>query len=205
MKIALFGATGMIGSRILTEAQRRGHEVIAIVRRPETVPQGPGIGAVVGDATSAAGTDIAINAYSPQAGPQGDLSKNAHALLAGLPRAGVSRVIVVGGAGSLEIAPGRLLADSPDFPPQYKARADAQKQQLDVFRAYTGGAVDWTFVSPPMMIAPGERTGAYRSGGDQLLFDAAGTSAISAEDFAIAIVDEAESPAHRNARFSVAR
>jgi putative NADH-flavin reductase len=85
----------------------------------------------------------------------------------------------------------------------YRTRAQAQKRQLDVFRAY-GGSVTWTFVSPPMMIAPGERTGTYRNGGDQLLTDASGTSAISAEDFAIAILDEVEQPAHPNARFTVA-
>jgi putative NADH-flavin reductase len=131
------------------------------------------------------------------------LSLNAHALIDGLPQAGVPRVIVVGGAGSLEVAPGKLLEDAPDFPPVYKARAQAQTAQLNVFRSLTEPPVVWTLVSPSLMIAPGERTGRYRLGADQLLVDSAGESKISAEDFAIAIVDEVEKPTHPNARFTV--
>jgi putative NADH-flavin reductase len=210
MKIALFGASGMIGSRILTEARRRGHEIIAVVRHPQAVTAGPGVRSVGGDATdaasvaaTAAGADVAVNAYSPQSGPQDGLSQNARALIEGLPRAGVPRVIIVGGAGSLEVAPGKLLMDAPDFPPAYKARARAQSEQLGIFRSLAEPPVVWTFVSPSLMIAPGERTGTYRLGGDQLLFDSAGESKISAEDFALAIVDEVEHAVHPNARITV--
>ncbi len=208
MKIALIGATGMIGSRILTEALERGHDVIAIVRKPETVPVHPRVKAVAGDATDpesvaavAAGADVAVSAYSPQTGPPDNLSKNALALMAGLPRAGVPRVIVVGGAGSLEVAPGVLLEETPDFPAAYKVRAHAQKEMLDVFRSLTDPPVTWSFLSPPIQIAPGERTGKYRLGGDRLLDP---PRSISAEDYAIAILDEIENPKHPNRRFTVA-
>ncbi|MGD0474474.1 MAG: NAD(P)-dependent oxidoreductase [Candidatus Velthaea sp.] len=210
MKIALFGASGMIGSRILSEALRRGHEVVAIVRQPQAVNAAAGVRSVAGDATdavsvalTAVGADVAVNAYSPQTGPQDGLSRNAHALIEGLPRAGVLRVIVVGGAGSLEVAPGKPLVDTPDFPVPYKARAQAQSAQLDVFRSLSNSPLVWTFVSPSPMIAPGERTGTYRVGGDALLVDSAGESKISAEDYAVAILDEIERPAHPNARITV--
>ncbi len=210
MKIAIIGATGMIGSRIAAEALERGHEVIAIVRNPDAVASHGRVRAVAADATQAAaiaaaavGADLAISAYSPQGGPQDDLSKHAHALLAGLSQAGVGRAIVVGGAGSSEVAPSILLEDTPDFPPQFKARAHAQKAMLDVFRSYASPPVTWTFVCPPLMIGPGTRTGRYRTGGDRLVQTEDGKSSISAEDYAIAILDEAESPAHPNARFTV--
>jgi putative NADH-flavin reductase len=200
----------MIGSRILDEAQRRGHEVIAIVRNPDRIALRAGLTLSAGDATdaasiaaSAAGADLAISAYSPGAGPQDELSKNARALLAGLADAGIGRVIVVGGAGSLEIAPGKLLVDAPNFPEAYKARALAQTAALDIFRSSTGTPA-WTFVSPAALIAPGDRTGTFRVGGDQFMVDAAGESKISAEDYAVAILDEAEHPQHLNARMSVA-
>ena len=211
MKIVLYGASGMIGSRILAEALSRGHTVVGVVRTPESVPASPYVTAVKGDATdaasiaaTAAGADLAISAYSPGTGPQDDLSKNAHALLDGLATAGVPRVIVVGGAGSLEVAPGMLLAETPQFPEAVKPRANAQKAQLDIFRASTNPAVTWTFVCPAAMIAPGERTGTFRVGGDAFMTDADGKSKISAEDYAIAILDEAETAAHPNQRISVA-
>jgi putative NADH-flavin reductase len=211
MKIALFGASGMIGSRILGEALARGHSVTAIVRDPQRVAPHPAVTAVAGDATdaasiagTAAGADIAISAYSPGSGAQDDLSKNAVALLDGLAQAGVSRVIVVGGAGSLEVAPGRLLVDTPGFPEAYKARARAQSAALDVLRAAQGSAVNWTFVSPAATIGPGTRTGKYRVGGDQLLVGANGNSEISAEDYAAGILDEAEKPTAPNRRISLA-
>jgi putative NADH-flavin reductase len=210
MKIALIGATGMIGSRILSEALARGHEVIAIVRKPEAVPAHERVRAIKGDAIDApslaaavAGADVVVSAYSPQSGPPDDLSRHVLALMTALPQAGISRVIVVGGAGSSEVAPGVLLEDTPDFPPQFKVRAHAQKAMLDVFRSYASPPVIWTFVCPPLMIAPGTRTGAYRIGGDRLVQAADGTSSISAEDYAIAILDQTESPQYPNARITV--
>ena len=211
MKIALIGASGMVGSRILDEALRRNHTVTAIVRNPGQIAPRPGVHAVAGDATdaasiaaTAAGADLLISAYSPGSGPQDDLSKNAHAILDGLATAKVGRAIVVGGAGSLEVSPGVLLVDSPGFPDAYKPRAIAQGAALDVLRASTGSAVTWTFVSPAAMIAPGERTGHFRVGSDHFMTDANGESKISAEDFAVAILDEAEKPTAPNRRISVA-
>ena len=166
MKITLYGASGMIGSRILDEALRRGHTVTAVVRDTTKLAPRPNVTVVAGDATdaasiaeTAAGSDIAISAYSPGSGDQDDLSKNAHALLEGLAQANVGRVISIGGAGSLEVAPGKKLVDVPEFPEVYKARATAQGRALDVFRASAGTPVAWTFVSPAAYIEPGERTG----------------------------------------------
>jgi putative NADH-flavin reductase len=210
VKIVLYGASGKIGSRILTEAVRRGHAVTAVARHPEAIAPGPGVTPVAGDVTdassiaaTAAGAELAISAYSPGTAPHETLSTNARALLEGLARAGVTRVIVVGGAGSLEVAPGSLWVDDPAFTEAAKPRARAQLAQLEVFRASAGSPVKWTFVSPAASIKPGERTGTFRVGGDRLLVDAAGKSAISMEDYAVGILDEAESAAHPNRRITL--
>jgi putative NADH-flavin reductase len=211
MKITLYGASGMIGSRILDEALRRGHTVNAVVRDTSKIAARPNLTITAGDATdaasiaaTAAGSDIAISAYSPGHGDQDDLSKNARALLDGLAQAKVGRVISVGGAGSLEVAPGMKLVDAPGFPDLYKTRATAQGRALEIFRASAGAPVAWTFVSPAAEIAPGERTGTFRIGGDAFMTDANGASKISAEDYAIAILDEAERNTAPNKRISVA-
>jgi hypothetical protein len=209
MKIVVYAAGGKIGSRIVGEALRRGHRVTGVGPHPEKIAPRPGLTVRGGDATdaasiaaTAAGADLAISAYSPGSGSQDDLSVNARALLEGLARAGVPRVIVVGGAGSLEVAPGRLWLDDPAFTEAAKPRARAQKAQLDVFRAAGPTPVTWTFVSPSASIKPGERTGTFRVGGDRLLVDAGGKSAISMEDYAVAILDEAETAAHPNRRIT---
>jgi putative NADH-flavin reductase len=210
MQIVVYAAAGKIGSRIVEEALRRGHRVIGVGPHPEKIAPRPGLTVVGGDATdpasiaaTAAGADVAVSAYSPGSGPQDDLSVNARALLEGLARAGVPRVIVVGGAGSLEVAPGRLWLDDPAFTEAAKPRARAQQAQLDVFRTAGGTPVAWTFVSPSASIKPGERTGSFRIGGDRLLTGPDGKSAISMEDYAVAILDEAESAAHPNTRITV--
>jgi hypothetical protein len=209
MKIVLYGASGMVGSRILAEALARHHEVVAVVRNPEKIAAQPHLTIASGDATdaasiaaTAAGADLAISAYSP-GNDNALLTKNAHALLEGIAKAGVPRLIVVGGAGSLEVAPGQLLVDSPNFPEMYRARATEQAKALDILRASKGSSVTWTFISPPAMIAPGSRTGKFRVGKDTLLVAADGQSHISAEDYAIALLDEAENPQHPNQRFTV--
>ncbi len=211
MKITLYGASGMIGSRILDEALRRGHTVTAVVRDTSKIAARPNVTMVAGDATdaasvaaTAAGSDIAISAYSPGHGDQDLLSKNAHALLDGLAQAKVGRLIAVGGAGSLEVAPGQKVVDLPGFPDMYKPRAIAQDRALGIFRSSPGTPVAWTFVSPAAEIAPGERTGTFRVGGDAFMTDANGVSKISAEDYAIAIIDEAENNTAPNKRISVA-
>lgn len=210
MKIAVIGASGMIGSCIVEEAHRRGHEVIAMVRKPDGVALRGGVTVVAGDATNAdaivhavAGADVVVDAFGPgDDQPQESLSANARALVDALPVAGVTRLIVVGGAGSLEASPGVLVVDTPAFPAAVKP-ANAQKAQLDIIRTSLPPSVTWTNVSPSASIAPGERTGEFRVGGPQLLVDASGASRISAEDFAIAIVDEVESPRHPNAHITV--
>ena len=126
----------------------------------------------------------------------------ARGLLAGLRKGGVRRLVVVGGAGSLEVAPGMQLVDTPQFPTAWKAVADAHRAALAIYREEPD--LEWTVVAPAAMIAPGVRTGHYRAGGDQLLVDAKGESRISAEDYAVAIADEVETPRHIRRRFTVA-
>ena len=212
MKIALFGASGTIGQRILREALQRGHTVTAVVRDPSRLTeQHANLTAVSGNvldpesvAATVAGHDAALSAYGPS-GSQGveTVAEAARSLIAGLTKAGVKRLVVVGGAGSLEVAPGVKLIDSPQFPADYKPIAQAHADALDVYRK-EGAALNWTNVSPAALIQPGERTGKFRLGGDQFLTDAEGQSRISAEDFAIALLDEVESPRHIRQRFTVA-
>ena len=211
MKIALFGASGNIGPRLLQEALARGHELTAIVRDPGQLDQAhPRLKAVKGDilnpaevALTAAGHDAVISAYElgPDGNPQ-NIAEAARSLLAGVQRAGVKRLIVVGGAGSLEAAPGVALMNTPEFPADWKPVALAHADALAILQGNID--VDWTFVSPAESIMPGERTGQYRTGADQLVRDADGRSRISIEDFAVALLDELENPKFIRRRFTVA-
>lgn len=212
MKIALFGASGVIGQRIAQEALGRGHEVTAVTRDPaKSTLKGEHLTTVVGDvryaaevARVAAGHDIVASAVGPSGSENARIVVDAaHALIDGTRRAGVHRLIVVGGAGSLEVAPGVQLVDTPDFHDAWKPVALAHRNALAVYRAAPDD-LDWTYFSPAAIIAPGERTGQFRTGGDQLLTDADGASRISAEDYAIAFVDEIEAPKHPRSRFTVA-
>lgn len=210
MKVVLFGSSGMIGQRILQEALARGHEVTAVVREPTKIPTGnPRLKIRKGDVldaksvTGAAdGAEVVISAYGP--GSNGDprfVARAARALVEGVKSLQRVRVIFVGGAGSLEVAPGVMLVDSPQFPAEWKPIALAHNEALSVFRA---ADIDWTYLSPPEYIQPGERTGRYRTGTDQLLANEKGESRISAEDYAIALLDEAETPKFLRRRFTVA-
>jgi len=207
MNVVLFGASGMIGSRILKELLHRGHTVTAVVRNPEKIAA-YGAFVVIGDildprgvAAAAKGAQAAISAYAPPPGDEIMLSAATRSLLEGLTVAGVRRLIVVGGAGSLEVAPGVLLVDAPGFPPEYKTIALAHREVLPILQA---SSLDWTFLSPAAFIQPGERTGKFRLGGTQLLADEKGESRISAEDYAVALVDELENPLHIRRQFTVA-
>ncbi len=222
MRITVFGAAGSVGSRVAAEAVARGHEVTAVVRDPARFPELPtGVNARTGDASRAddvaalaAGQDVVISATRPARGREGELVTTTEALLAGLARTngvadGVTdrvRLLLVGGAGSLTVPGSRgavAVADDPAFvPAAWRDIALACTRQLEVCRAEA--AVDWTYLSPPALLEPGERTGGYRLGADELLVDAAGRSAISMEDLAVALLDEAERPRHRRARFTVA-
>jgi len=215
MRIVLFGATGNVGRRVAAEALSRGHEVTGVVRDPAVSPASDArVRLVRGDATNAdsvaevvRGADAVVSAISPRPNARGlaapSLAQNARAIIAGLRRAGVKRVLFVGGAGSLEVARGQQLVDQPGFPEAYRAEALEGRAALEVWRK-EGDGLDWTFLSPAAEIAPGERTGRYRTTGDQLLSDAQGRSFITFEDYAVAVLDELERPRHLGRRFGVA-
>ncbi len=208
MKIVLFGASGMIGSRVLDELVRRGNAVTAVVRNPEKVKPASGVTAVRGDVTDWAGVaeavkgaDAVVSAYAaPHSGP-GLVVDAARALVAGLTKAGVRRLIVVGGAGSLEVAPGVQLVDTPSFPAAWKAIALAHRDVLPVLKE---SDLDWTYFSPAAFIEPGQRTGKFRLGTTRLVANDHGESRISAEDYAVALVDELEHARHVRQQFTAA-
>lgn len=209
MKIALFGATGMIGQRILTEALGRGHEVTAIVRDPARVNvQHERLVVVSGDifdtervAEVVRGHELVISAFGPKMGEEQTLLEATQSLIAGVKKAGVRRLIAVGGAGSLEVAKGVQLVDTPEFPDFIKPIALAHREALEMYRQEK--ELHWTNVSPAALIEPGERTGTYRTGTDQLVVNEQGESRISAEDYAVAILDEVENPRFSRMRFTV--
>jgi len=215
MKLVIFGATGNVGSRIARGAVSRGHEVVGVVRQPDEVtPPHPRVALVKGDATNAAsvaavvrGADAAVSAISPRPNARGlaapRLADNARAVIAGLRSAGVKRVLYVGGGSTLEIAPGQQLLDQPDFPEAYKAEALDGREALAIWRNEAEG-LDWTFLSPAIVIGEGERTGRYRTTEEKMLFDEQGHSFISYDDYAVAVLDELERPQHVGRRFGVA-
>jgi putative NADH-flavin reductase len=201
MKIALLGVTGNVGTRLLDELLHRGHAVTGIARNPDKVLPRVGLILKRGDVKNEAqmvqllsGHDAIIHAVKFQ-------STDAHKVIGATKKAGVKRLLVVGGAGSLEVAPGVQLVDTPDFPRSYKTEALAGRDFLRILR--NERELDWTFLSPSAVFAPGERTGKFRLGGDQLLVDQNGESRISMEDFAIALINELENPRHSHRRFTV--
>ncbi|WP_055492210.1 NAD(P)-dependent oxidoreductase [Streptomyces sp. TP-A0356] len=210
MRIVLFGATGMVGSRIAAEAARRGHQVTAVSRSGRSpVPGVTGAAADASDPARVAALAAGADAVASACGPPRDGSEPTEpflalnrALVRGTRDAGVRRLVVVGGAGSLEVAPGRELVDQPGFPESLVPEALAHRAALEYYR--TVDDLDWTYISPAAEIGPGERTGRFRVGDDLLLTDADGTSRISAEDYAAAFLDELEEGAHPRARTSVA-
>lgn len=211
MRIAVFGASGRIGSRVVNEALNRGHQVTAIVRHPENYTKvKPNLSVAKGDIFNSQDVesgvfdnDAVVSAYNYTHGaPPSTLSEVAIPLINGLKQAGVKRLIIVGGAGSLEVSPGVQLVDTPDFPEAYKPSALAHRDALKVYMKEK--ELEWTYVSPAAEIAPGVRTGSYRTGFNQLIKDDEGKSFISMEDFAIAILDEIEKPQHIRQRFTVA-
>jgi uncharacterized protein len=215
MQLVVFGATGNVGQRVVAEALRRGHEVIGVVRDPAAV-QSPDkrAGLVKGDATKAddvarvaRGADAVVSAISPRPNARGlpapSLAANSRAMIKGLRDAKVKRVVYVGGASSLEVAPGKALADLPDFPEIYREEAREGREALNIWRNEAKG-LDWTYLSPAAEIAPGKRTGKYRTTDEKLLTDDKGKSFITFEDYAVAVLDELERPQHVAKRFGVA-
>jgi len=201
MKIAVLGASGRAGSEITRELAARGHVVTAIARKPEAIPAAPGVTALAGDAkdTGALGAllkghDAVISALH--------FDVSAATLLAALKHAGVGRLLVTGGAASLEVGPGIRVIDTPDFPEAWKGAAMGGIAFLDDMRRES--MVDWTFFSPAALIFEGPRLGHYRTDTDRLVTDAAGESKISFADYALAMVDELEQHRHSRARFTAA-
>ena len=203
MKIAIIGATGNVGTRLVNEALNRHHAVSAIARDTSKLPARTGLSAAVGDVSKPdqlvpllKGHDAIISSLrfqSPNPTPQ--------ELIDLVRRSGVKRYLVVGGAASLEIAPGEILLNSPHFPAAYKPEAAAGKAFLDALREVKD--LDWTFLSPAAFFGPGERTGKFRLSENTLLTAADGKSSISYEDYAIAMLDEIEHPRHIRGRFTV--
>lgn len=210
MKIAVFGAGGRIGSRIVNEALNRGHDVTAVVRHPENytlihthlkVAKGDLFKAQDVE-TGAFNQDAVVCAYKNTNGaPASTIAELAIPLILGLKQAHTKRLIIVGGAGSLEVSPGVQLVDTPNFPVEYKSNALAQRDALKLYQ--NERELDWTYISPSAEIAPGERTGRFRVGTNQLLSDAQGKSFISMEDFAFAVLDEIENPVHIREQMTV--
>jgi len=200
MNVALIGATGNAGSRILAELANRGHSVTAIVRNPGQVPSLPGVAATKGDVNDQTDLAALLKGHDAVISSVMFIASDPTKLIGAVQASGMKRYLVVGGAGSLEVAPGLKVVDTPDFPAEYKEEATAGGVFLDALRG--SDDLDWTFLSPSAMFVPGERTGEFRLGIDQLLVNDEGSS-ISFEDYAIALVDELEKPAHIRQRFTV--
>jgi putative NADH-flavin reductase len=209
MKIAVFGAGGRIGSRIVDEALRRGHDVTAAVRHPENYTKThEHLKVAKADLfnsqdveTAAFNQDAVVVSYSPTNGaPASTLTEVVVPIINGLKQAHTKRLVVVGGAGSLEVSPGVQLVDTPDFPAEYKAVSAAHRDGLKLYQKEKD--LDWTFACPSAEIMPGERTGKFRTD-TKLLVDENGKSHISMEDYAIGIIDELENPMHIRGVFTI--
>jgi putative NADH-flavin reductase len=212
MKIALIGATGYVGAALLEEALNRGHQVTALVRHPEKLAQHANLTAqqasvhdVAALAEQLRGHDVVLSAFNPGWG-LADIREQfiagSRAITSATKAAGVERLLVVGGAGSLYVAPGQQLIDTPNFPAEYKEGAEGARQALNLLRDEQ--ELQWTFLSPAALLQPGPRTGQFRIGGEQLLMDGDAPAHISVADLAVALLDEAEQPQHIRQRFTVA-
>jgi putative NADH-flavin reductase len=212
MRIAIIGASGQIGAFIRDEALARGHQVTAIVRHPEKITvRNPHLTVVKADILKdeidklVKGHDAVISAYNPGwSNPDiyNEQIKGYKAIISGVKKSGIKRLLVVGGAGTLEVTPGVQLLDTVTFPENIKGGVLATREVLHMLRKEK--ELEWTFLSPPSSIAPGERTGHYRVGKDQLLKNKEGESKISTQDYAVAMLDELEHPQHIRERFTVA-
>lgn len=214
MKIVLIGATGYVGSAILEEALNRGHEVTAIVRHPEKITPCKNLIAKKGDvfndkelAQLIEGHEAVISAFNPFSSKE-TISDSYQKQITGtqllinaVKKAGVKRVLMVGGAGSLEVAPGIQLVNTPEFPKEWKDMALAMSEVLTILKKEH--QLPWTLLSPSALLKPGERSGKFRLGGDQLITDINGESKISTQDYAVAMIDELEIPKHTYKRFTV--
>ncbi|GAB7547452.1 NAD(P)-dependent oxidoreductase [Cupriavidus sp. 8B] len=217
MHVALLASTGRAGRTILDELVRRGHHVTAVARNLDKLPGGlpETVTAVQDDLTSVdriaeiiRGADAVVSAFGPSSSDPrystdvsytDQLVSVTERLIAAVREADAPRLIVVGGAGSLEFSPGVTVLKSGYWPEPY---VNIATSHMKAFAALRASDINWTYFSPPMLITPGERTGQFRLGGDSLIKDAEGTSRISFEDYAVALVDELEKPAHERSRFT---
>ncbi len=207
MHIALYGATGKSGSRILTELLSRGHQVTAIVRNPAKLSAQPGLTVVEGNVSSGStiaakikGADAVVSAYGPPPDDTDQLLPVTEHFIKAVKEAGTPRFLVVGGAGSLEVAPGVTVIDSGHIPAEWLPIAVSHAKVLKLLQKSN---INWTYFSPAGFFVPGERTGKFRLGTNQLIANEQGDSRISLEDYAIALVDELEKPQHERARFTI--
>ncbi|HLH01594.1 MAG TPA: NAD(P)-dependent oxidoreductase [Bryobacteraceae bacterium] len=207
MKVVLVGATGRAGSRILQELLARGHQVTAVVRDSAKAQLDKRAKTAVSDLSNTAqlaeitrGADAVISAYAPPPDNTDELIGVTRRLIDAVAASGAQRLMVVGGAGALEVAPGVSLIDSGKLPPEWLPIAKSHAKALDVLRSSN---IDWTYLAPAAFFEPGERTGKFRLGKDNLIANDKGESRISMEDYAIALVDELENPQHSKQRFSV--
>lgn len=208
MKIGIIGASGKAGAEILKEAVARGHEVTAIVRNASKInePKAKVIQKDVFELTSqdVGAFDVVVNAFGAPFGQEHLHVEAGRALIAALQGAPATRLIVVGGAGSLFVDEAKTvrLIDTPEFPDIYKPTASNQGKNLEDLRNSTG--IKWTFLSPAAFFNPeGKRTGSYVTGQDNLIVNSKGESHVSYADYAIAVVDEIENAKHVNTRFTV--
>lgn len=211
MKVALLGATGFVGSALLKEALERGHTVTAIVRHPEKLEQRKGLVARAGDVYDTSslaklieGHDALISAFNPgwrDPNLYADQVRGTASIIKAVKMAGIKRVLWVGGAGGLEVKPGVRVIDDPHMPAWVKPGSLATIDALEQLRKEP--ELDWSFLAPSATLKPIERTGEFRLGSDHLLVDGAGQSVISAEDYAVAMVDELENPTHIRQPFTV--
>ncbi len=211
MKVALLGATGFVGTAILREALDRGHTVLAIARHPEKVRAQEHLIVKVGDvydtealAALIRGWDAVISAFNPgwkNPDLYNDQVKGTTSIIAAVKKAGIRRLLWAGGAGGLEVKPGVRVVDEPGLPAWVKPGSMATINALEQLQKER--ELEWSFLAPSAEMKPGKRTGKFRLGVDHLVVDAKGQSRISVEDYAVAMIDELERPAHIRQRFTV--
>jgi len=207
MNVVVYGATGNTGSEIVKELLARGHKVTGVARNVDSLKGQPGVITKTDDLSNVdaiaaiiKGADVVVSAYQPPADNTDALVDVTKRQIEAVKKAGVPRLLVVGGAGLLEVAPGVTLIKSGHLPAEYMPIAMSHEKALGVLRA---SDIKWTYLSPAAYFVPGERTGKFRLGTKELITDAKGDSRISFADYAIALVDEIEKPAHEWSLFSV--
>jgi uncharacterized protein len=208
MKVVVYGATGNSGSEIVKELVRRGHTVTGVARNVDKLKGQSGVTVKVDDLSNVdkiadviKGADVVVSAYQPPADNTDALIDVTKRQIDAVKKAGVPRLVVVGGAGQLEVAPGVTLIKSGYLPEQYIPIAVSHEKAAQALKASSG--INWTYIAPGAFFVPGERTGKYRTGTNNLVSDEKGESRITYADYAIALVDEIEKPKHERALFSV--